>query len=60
VVFHHFERFLARYESRFEKENGYSRPIVQEVVGGYLDCGNPHSGFARIRCPDCHADIISS
>jgi len=60
AVFHHFERFLAEYENRFEKKNGYFRPIVQEAVEGCLDCGNPHSGFARILCPDCHADIMSS
>ena len=27
VVFHHFERFLAEYERRFEREYGYFRPI---------------------------------
>jgi len=53
VLFHHFARFLAEYESRFEKEYGYLRPIVKEVVERYLDCGNPRCGFARIRCPAC-------
>jgi ribosomal protein S27E len=52
-LFHHFERFLAEYETRFEREYGYFRPIVREVVECYLDCGNPRCGFARIRCPDC-------
>jgi len=41
------------YESRFEREYGFFRPIIQEVVERYLDCGNPRCGFARIRCPDC-------
>jgi ribosomal protein S27E len=53
VLFHHFDRFLTEYESRFEREYGFFRPIVREVVEKYLDCGNPRSGFARIRCPDC-------
>jgi len=53
VLFHHFDRFLAEYESRFEREYGFFRPIVKEVVERYLDCGNPKCGFARIRCPDC-------
>ncbi len=53
VLFHHFERFLAEYESRFEREFGFFRPIVEEVVERYLDCGNPRCGFTRIRCPDC-------
>ena len=52
VLFHYFESFLLEYESRFEREYGYFRPIIQEVVDRYLDCGNPMCGFARIRCPD--------
>jgi len=53
ALFHYFDQFLAQYESRFEKEYGFFRPIVKEVVERYLDCGNPRCGFARIRCPDC-------
>jgi len=53
VLFHYFDQFLAEYESRFEKEYGFLRPIVKEVVERYLDCGNPKCGFARIRCPSC-------
>jgi ribosomal protein S27E len=53
VFFYYFELFLREYEDRFEKEYGYFRPVIQEVVEKYLDCGNPMSGFARIRCPDC-------
>jgi len=41
VLFHHFER-----------DYGFLRPIVKEVVERYLDCGNPRCGFALIRCPD--------
>jgi len=52
VLFHHFDRFLIEHESRFEREYGFFRPIVKEVVEKYLDCGNPRCGFARIRCPD--------
>jgi hypothetical protein len=53
VLFHYFDRFLAEYERGFEKECGFLRPIIKEVVERYLDCGNPRCGFARIRCPDC-------
>jgi hypothetical protein len=58
VLFHYFDRFLAEYEGRFEKEYGFFRPIVKEVVERYLDCGNPRCGFARIRCPECHAEHL--
>jgi len=37
VLFHHFERFLTEYEGRFEREYGYFRPIVKEVVERYLE-----------------------
>ena len=53
VLFQYFDQFLAEYESRFEKEYGFLRPIIKDVVERYLDCGNPRCGFARIRCPDC-------
>jgi hypothetical protein len=39
VLFHYFDRFVAEYESRFEKEYGFFRPVVKEVVERYLDCG---------------------
>ncbi|MFQ6112436.1 MAG: transposase, partial [Nitrospinota bacterium] len=53
ILFHYFDRFLAEYENRFEREYGFLRPIIKEVEERYLDCGNPRCGFARIRCPDC-------
>jgi hypothetical protein len=53
VLFHHFGRFLSEYEGRFEKECGFLRPVVKDVVERYLDCANPRRGFARIRCPSC-------
>jgi len=58
VLFHHIDRFLKAYESSFEREYGYLRPIVQEVVDKYLDCGNPKCGFARIRCSDCGTEKL--
>ena len=53
MLFHYFERFLAEYESRFEREYGFLRPIIKEVMERYVDCGNPRCRFARIRCPNC-------
>ena len=58
VLFHHFGRFVAEYEERFERTYGYFRPIVREVLEKYLDCGNPRCGFARIRCPRCRTDHL--
>ena len=58
VLFHYFDRFLTEYEHRFQKEYGFFRPIVKEVVERYLDCGNARCGFARIRCPDCGSEFL--
>ena len=58
VFFHYFDRFLLEYENRFEREYGYLRPVIQEVVDKYLDCGNPKCGFARIRCSDCRKEML--
>ncbi len=41
ILFHYFETFLLEYENRFERHFGRLRPIVQEVIEKYLDCGNP-------------------
>lgn len=53
VLFHYFDRFLTMDEHLFKKEHGVLRPIIKDVVERDLDCGTPHCGFARIRCPDC-------
>jgi len=58
VLFHYFEKFLSEYEDRFEREYGYFRPVIQEVVEKYLDCSNPKCGFARIRCGDCGSEFL--
>ena len=58
VLFHHFERFVAAYQERFEKAYGYFRPIIKDAVEKYLDCGNPRCGFARIRCPRCRTEHL--
>jgi len=46
VLFHHFERFVAEYENRFERDYGYFRPIVKEVVE---PCFGRRQPWLRIR-----------
>ncbi|MCJ7641998.1 MAG: transposase zinc-binding domain-containing protein [Desulfobacterales bacterium] len=58
VLFYHFDRFLTEYEARFEREYGFFRSMVKEVVECYPDWGNPKCGFARVRCPDCRTEHL--
>jgi hypothetical protein len=43
VFFYYFERFLREYENRFEKQYGYFRPVIQDVVEKILRWR--HTGF---------------
>jgi len=49
---HLFLMSVSKYESGFEREYGFLRPVVKEIVERYLDCGNSRCGFARLRCPE--------
>jgi hypothetical protein len=54
----HYEGFEQRYEERFEREYGFFRPIISEVVRDYLKCGDLKKGFARVRCPECKYEYL--
>ena len=47
----HFESFVKVYEEHFERPYGFWRPYLQKVIYRYLDCGNLHNGFARVKWP---------
>jgi hypothetical protein len=50
------------YDGDCEKQYGFFRPVVDEVVEDYLRCGDLHEGFARVRCtnPDCRHEYLLS
>jgi hypothetical protein len=54
----HFEAFELVYEERFERQYGFFRPYVSHVIYRYLDCGDLHNGFARVRYGDCGHEYI--
>jgi len=55
-----FETFERVYDERFSRQYGFFRPFVKDVMYRYLDCGDLHRGFARIRCPDCgHEQLLA-
>lgn len=54
----HYHDFERHYDDSCIRRYGYPRPVVSEVVEGYLKCGDLREGFARIRCPDCRHEYL--
>ena len=54
----HFDNYVRTYEERFEAHSGPLRPVVVWTVEAFLDCGRVQGGFARVRCPMCHAEHL--
>ena len=49
----HFYDFIQAYPEKYEKKYGFLKPVVEDVVNNYLDCGDLTKGFARIYCENC-------
>ncbi len=52
-VEHHFEQLETVWDERYQHRFGYWRPYVTDVIQRYLDYGDLHFGFARVKCQDC-------
>ncbi len=48
TVWYYFEQV---YDERFEKDYGFYRLVISEVVRAYLKCGDLKEVGARVRCP---------
>jgi hypothetical protein len=46
------------WDDRYERQYGFFRPYVRDVIYRYLDCGDLHLGFARVRCRDCGHEYL--
>ncbi len=53
-----FAEFESCYDRRFARDYSFYRLVVSHVVNKYLECGDLHEGFARVRCPDCHHEYL--
>ena len=53
-----FETFVQIYDEYFSRQYGFWRPYVEQVIYRYLDCGNLHNGFARVKCKDCGHEYL--
>ena len=54
----YFETFVRVYEEYFSRQYGFWRPYIEQVIYRFLDCGDPHSGFARVKCKDCGHEYL--
>jgi len=54
----YFETFVHSYDEHFTKQYGFWRPYVEQVIYRYLDCGDLHNGFARVKCKDCGHEYL--
>ncbi len=50
----HFEELEALWDDRYANRYGFWRSYVIEVIYRYLECGDLHCGFARVKCFDCN------
>jgi hypothetical protein len=53
-----YETVKGIWEERFESRYGFWQGRWDEVVAGYLDCGDWLGGFARVRCPTCAEEFL--
>jgi ribosomal protein S27E len=54
----YFETFVQNYDEHFSRQYGFWRPYLQQVIDRYLDCGDLHNGFARVKCRDCSHEYL--
>src|SRR5664280_1176881 len=54
----YFETFVQIYDEQFSRQYGFWRPYIEQVIYCYLDCGNLHNGFARVKCKDCGHEYL--
>ncbi len=44
--------------AELRSEGRLQRLLEERVIARFLECGDPHHGFARIYCPKCRYDYL--
>jgi ribosomal protein S27E len=52
------QTFVQIYDNQFSRRYGFWRPYVEKVIYRYLECGDLHNGFARVKCKDCGHEYL--
>ena len=53
-----YESMINVWESKYERECGSFRKRVEKILYGYLECGDLHCGFARVKCNECKEEYL--
>ena len=53
-----YYKCVENHDEHFSRQYGFWRPYLQQVIYRYLDCGDFHNGFARVRCGDCGHEYL--
>jgi hypothetical protein len=51
ILHNHYEDFKAAHDEHCEKQSGFFRPVVDEVVEEFFKRGDLDEGFARVSAP---------
>jgi ribosomal protein S27E len=57
-VENHFEELERAWDDIYKSRYGFWRTYVMTVIYKYLDCGDLHMGFARVRCENCGHEYL--
>ena len=57
-VENHFEELEQNWDDKYASRYGFWRRYIMTTIFKYLDCGDLHFGFARVRCEDCGHEYL--
>ncbi|WP_425388336.1 transposase zinc-binding domain-containing protein [Desulfobacter vibrioformis] len=57
-VENHFEELEGVWDAMYTSRLVFWQTYVMTLIYRYLDCGNLHMGFARVRCDDCDHEYL--
>jgi hypothetical protein len=58
LVEQHLEELLRVWPTRFQRQHGPLRPVVERVLREFLKCGLLEHGFARLWCSECRRSVL--